>query len=134
PLPQPLANPGVASAVGDLFVIGGGPSAMSLATVSIYDPLTDTWASGSPMQVAKEAFVCAEVNGKIYALGGYHAQTDTRLDDAEVYDPLLDQWATLPPLPGPRADVAGVAVNNKVYVFGGLDNSASLTSTVFEFD
>jgi len=88
------------------------------------------------MNVAKDSFFTAQVNGKIYALGGNANNaniSNTALTDAEVYDPLLDQWTALAPLPTAEWDGACAAANNKIYLFGGTDGTNFVT-TVFEFD
>lgn len=134
PLPQPLYGAGAASALGQVFAIGGRTLSGSVVAVEAYNPLTDTWVNKAPMTLGKDSFVTAEVNGIIYAIGGYLAPTDQRVADVQAYDPLLDQWTTLSPLNHARADAAGAAVGSKIYVFGGYDGNPYYLDFVEEFD
>lgn len=65
----------VAASNGKLYAIGGhnttpGPVGGPLAVVDVYDPATDTWASGPPLQQSRAGLGAAIVDDKIYAIGG----------------------------------------------------------------
>ena len=57
-----------------IYVIGGtsddSQGISTGSTVLIYDPSTDTWSKGLGMPTYRFGLTAAEVNGKIYAIGG----------------------------------------------------------------
>jgi RNA polymerase sigma factor (sigma-70 family) len=59
-----------------IYAIGGNnngnQASPGLATVEIYDVLTDTWTKGADMQIPKWVFAASAVDGKIYSIGGFH--------------------------------------------------------------
>ncbi|KAJ1420178.1 Mediator complex, subunit Med31 [Sesbania bispinosa] len=59
------------------------------------------WSRLSDMNVARYDFACAEVNGLVYAVGGYGANGDS-LSSAEVYDPNTNKWTLIKSLRRPR--------------------------------
>ena len=88
------------------------PLVFSTSTVS------GTWASLSPALAARQEIGVAELDGKIYAFGGFGADQNT-LNTAEVYDPVTNQWAFIAPMPLALNHPAAAAVNGKVYIIGG---------------
>jgi N-acetylneuraminic acid mutarotase len=81
----------------------------------------------------------AELDGKIYALGGYPA-TRVYVATVQVYDARADRWAYGPPLPRPLHHPMAAAVGGRLYVFGGevsatgVANQGIYLDTVFAFD
>ena len=58
---------------GKIFAIGGyvdGLGDLSLSTVEMYDPKTDTWERKADMPTARTDPSTSVVDGKIYAIGG----------------------------------------------------------------
>ena len=94
---------------------------------------TNTWIEGTPMRVPRFEMSVADINGKIYAIGGvdineYLTQT------SEIYDPKLDQWSTAPPIPEP-VDHAGVAsYGGRMYVVGGFGENNAVTDSLYIYD
>jgi len=88
-----------------------------LSTVVKYDLSTDSWTSRADMPTARNFFGAANVNGKIYAIGG--APTPTAGTVVEEYDPVANSWTTKAPMPTSRYAVAAAPVNGKIYVMGG---------------
>jgi N-acetylneuraminic acid mutarotase len=82
----------VAEVNGKIYVIGGQDvSYVTLASVDVFDPATDTWASSASMNTSRAwTTAVAASNGRIYVIGGdennevYH---DRYLDTVEEYDP-----------------------------------------------
>lgn len=70
------------------------------------------------MNVARYDFACAEVNGKIYAVGGYGMDGES-LSSAEVYDPDTDKWNLIESLRRPRWGCFACSFDGKLYVMGG---------------
>ncbi|MDQ1316732.1 MAG: polymerase sigma factor [Candidatus Poribacteria bacterium] len=76
------------------------------------------WAVKTDMPTAR---VCAtaEVNGKIYAIGGTRDFEVTSLSTVEEYDPKTDKWVKKADMPTPRMYLTASAVNRKIYAIGG---------------
>ncbi len=74
PLPAPLSYYQAAALNGRLYVIGGFSRGAVTNTVYIYDPASNTWRAGAPMQQAR-----------IYIAGGYDGART--LDTLEIFTP-----------------------------------------------
>jgi len=60
-----------------------------------------------------------EVDGKLYAIGGYPIANAEGLKTVEIYDPETDTWEQKTEMPGPRFGGAAVIIGQKIYVIGG---------------
>lgn len=58
-----------------------------------------------------------EVNGLIFAVGGYNGST--RLDTMEFYDPSKDIWTYACSLSAPRSEAGVAYLGGSIYVIGG---------------
>jgi len=89
------------------------------------------------MPTARYSLNVAEVDGKIYAIGGYNGGY---LDIVEEYDPTTDTWTTKTSMPTARYDLGVVEANGKIYAIGGknddgnLDTVEEFTITTYELD
>ena len=76
-----------------------------------------------------------ELNGKIYAIGGWNGQV---LSTVEEYDPVNNTWREKADMPTPRCALATVVVNGKIYAIGGsADTPGKLNmplATIEEYD
>ena len=79
----------------------------------------NTWTGKAPMPTARSGFGLVEVNGRLYAIGGFNKQQSDFSAVNEVYDPVSDTWATKAAMPTHRVSFAMVAYEGKIYVFGG---------------
>ncbi|XP_027340119.1 F-box/kelch-repeat protein At1g67480 [Abrus precatorius] len=127
PMPGPAkAKFGVVVLNGKLLVMAGCSSIDGTAAVSAevyqYDSCLNSWSRLSNMNVARYDFACAEVNGLVYAVGGYGAEGDN-LSSAEVYDPDTDQWTLIESLRRPRWGCFACGFEGKLYVMGGRSSS-----------
>lgn len=123
PLQTPRSHPATVSYKGKIYVFGGGgPNFLSLDTIEIYDPESDTWSWGAPMPTHRSGAVAELVNGKVYVIGGGYKKPDGKfkfLPTVEVYDPEQDRWENGPDMLMPH-DYPGVAVSgNDIYIMGG---------------
>lgn len=75
------------------------------------------WTSMAPMPTARGGFGVAEVNGKIYAIGGLDGNAP--LNVVEEYNPTTNSWSTKTPMPTARSGFAIAVYKNKIYVIGG---------------
>ena len=134
---MPTARSGVSVSVVDrkIYAIGGSklktiqmPHGFSseseeLATVEMYDPITDTWTQKADMPTPKKTMTCV-VNGKIYAIGGWLTTHEKpHLETVEVYDPGTDTWAKAENMNCARCSAAIGVVNGEIYAIGGLGSS-----------
>uniref|UniRef100_A0A2P2J6A8 F-box domain-containing protein n=1 Tax=Rhizophora mucronata TaxID=61149 RepID=A0A2P2J6A8_RHIMU len=122
-MPGPVkAGFGVVVLNGKLLVIAGysvidGASSAS-ADVYQYDSCLNSWSKLSNMNVARYDFACAEVNGKVYVVGGYGMDGDS-LSSVEMYDPDTERWILIESLRRPRWGCFACSFGGKLYVMGG---------------
>ena len=134
---MPTARSGVSVSVADgkIYAIGGTktkkiqvPRGFSfeseeLATVEMYDPVTDTWTQKADMLTPKKTMTCV-VDGKIYAIGGWLTTNEKpHLETVEVYDPATDTWTKAQSMNCARCSAAIGVVNGEIYAIGGLGSS-----------
>ena len=94
------------------------------------------WSARAPLIEANSELALAEVNGKIYLLGGYPASRQTART-VQVYDIASDRWSLGPPLPQPNNHGMAAGANGKVYLIGGQTTDLSegpYVDTVYELD
>jgi N-acetylneuraminic acid mutarotase len=93
------------------------------------------WGMRAPLIQANSELALAEVNGKIYLLGGYPASRQTART-VQVYDIASDRWELGPPLPQPNNHGMAAGLNGKVYLIGGqtMADAPTYVDTVYELD
>jgi N-acetylneuraminic acid mutarotase len=93
------------------------------------------WGTRSNLLEANSEMAVAELDGKIYVMGGYPASRVTTRT-VQVYDVASNRWFFTTPLPIALNHQMPAAVNGKIYVIGGQTDSGntSFTNTVFEYD
>ncbi|KAL5973037.1 hypothetical protein ACLOJK_039844 [Asimina triloba] len=113
---------GVVVLDGKLLVIGGYSADSTSVFVSSdmyqYDSRLNSWGMLGKMNVARYDFACAEVDGMVYAVGGYGADGQS-LSCAEVYDPEKNAWTLIESLRRPRWGCFACGFEGKLYVMGG---------------
>lgn len=125
PIPEPAEEVYGIAAGGKFYVFGGlAPGWTPIGMVYEYDPETDTWTKKKNMPLASHHVAFAELNGKIYVMGGFvkPAKGPTAwvpIDNAWEYDPQKDTWKALAPVPTKRGSPNAAAVGGKIYVIGG---------------
>lgn len=98
-------------------------------------PQGGVWTIKSPIPTPRCGHAVVEVNGKIYAIGGF-ARQDTSYyycPTVEEYDPETDTWCQKTAMPTPRDGLVAAVVNDKIYAVGGRD-SVGYLSTNEEYD
>ncbi|KAL3501028.1 hypothetical protein ACH5RR_035477 [Cinchona calisaya] len=88
------------------------------ADVYQYDSCLNSWNKLADMNVTRYDFACAEVNGMVYAVGGYGMNGES-LSCAEVYDPDTNNWTVIESLRRPRWGCFAFGFEGKLYVMGG---------------
>jgi N-acetylneuraminic acid mutarotase len=115
---------GVAGSDGRIYAIGGiGDFEQVLASVEVYDPLSNTWSEVAPMVAPRTGLAAAVgTDGTIYAVGGNN-RTSTFLDTVETYDPSTGDWSSIAPMPTARRDLAAAASAvfgvGRIFALGG---------------
>jgi len=134
-MPTARANFATSVVNGKVFVIGGNRQLetgefgeLSLSSVEMYDPKTDTWERKSDMPTARSGVSVSVVDGNIYAIGGSQIKTiqvprgskyeSKELATVEMYDPVTDTWTQKTDMPTPRKTMTCV-VDGKIYAIGG---------------
>lgn len=86
------------------------------------------WSARSPMPTPRMELGVAEVEGIIYAIGGYSGST---LAVNEAYNPATDMWETKASMPTPRRLHVVAEANGKIYAIGGASftGESSCTAT-----
>ncbi|KAG0458037.1 hypothetical protein HPP92_022954 [Vanilla planifolia] len=123
PMPSTIrAGFGIVVLDGKLLILGGlsmdGGIQIASDDVFEYDARLNRWSKLAKMQVARYDFACTEVNGLIYAVGGYGFDGDS-LSSAEVYDPDKNIWTLIESLRRPRYGCFACSFEGKLYVMGG---------------
>jgi hypothetical protein len=93
------------------------------------------WGSRAGLLAANSEFALTELNGKLYAMGGYPASRVT-VRTVQVYDIATDTWQYGPELPQPNNHGMAASVNGKVYLIGGqlTADQEGYVNTVYELD
>ncbi|HZG46930.1 MAG TPA: kelch repeat-containing protein [Allosphingosinicella sp.] len=82
------------------------------------------WSMGAPMPLPRSEHAVAELNGKVWVLGGYPpGRLPSNL--VQVFDPATSRWSLGPTLPQPIHHTHVAAVGGKLYLIGGEINGAS---------
>ncbi len=96
--------------------------------VEIYDPTSNTWSSGAPMQQARAGETATPLSdGNVLVTGGVSAMFtgsagSGSIASTEIYDPQTDSWSALAPMHLPRAGhTATLLEDGNVLVAGGSD-------------
>jgi N-acetylneuraminic acid mutarotase len=89
----------------------------------------EQWQTRADMPTARQFLAAVEVNGKIYALGGYNG---TPLHTNEEYDPVTNTWQSRADMPTARFYLAAVAVNGKIYALGGANGTNLQTNEEYD--
>lgn len=125
PLLEANSEMAVVELDGKIYVIGGYPSTrVTVRTVQVYDPATDSWKIVTPLPRPANHLVSAAVGGKIYAIGG-QAKAGGRgaraefLDAVFEYSPAKDIWSPRAPMPTARSGGASAVIDGMIYVAGG---------------
>jgi len=95
----------------------------ALSELEIYDCLRDQWEFGSPLKVPRRNCASCELDGRVYAIGGFDGSKITA--SVEAYDARLKSWMMLDPLPTQRSSAVACAQGGKIWVMGGTNGAAS---------
>jgi N-acetylneuraminic acid mutarotase len=111
-----------------------GTTTDSTAPLDILSP--GTWIPLAPMPTARQEVAVAELNGRVFVIGGF-GEDDDPVATVEVYDPAADRWETRTPLPAPTHHAAAAVIGGRLFVVGGYSGgrvSWTPLRTVYEYD
>lgn len=92
------------------------------------------WNTRSNLLEANSEMAVAELDGRIYVMGGYPSSRIT-VRTVQVYDSALNRWSLTTPLPIPLNHAMPAVANGRVYLIGGqTDAGSAYTNTVFEYN
>ncbi|HEX2035178.1 MAG TPA: kelch repeat-containing protein [Chloroflexota bacterium] len=84
------------------------------------------WEERAPLPNPRNHLGAVTLGGKIYAIGGQHAENEgtSNQSTVNVYDPSSDSWSEAAGLPVPRGHIASstFVVNDRIMVIGGSIN------------
>ncbi|MGH6961460.1 MAG: kelch repeat-containing protein, partial [Dongiaceae bacterium] len=131
PLPRTLA-----SRRGEVEVaIGADEALANPVTIAPAAPASGRWGRRAGLLDPNSEIAVAELNGKIYVIGGYPSSRVT-VATVQAYDPAADRWERVTPLPRPLNHAMAASSGGKLYVIGGETASAGTTyvDSVYEYD
>jgi hypothetical protein len=109
--------------VGDKIYVMDGYD-RSLAPNEVYDPVTDSWSSKTPMPVVGSNYASAVLDEKIYVVASNnYALSEEDSARLLIYDAETDVWGEGTPAPsiilsGPAVATTGVMASRRVYALG----------------
>lgn len=112
----------VADLDGKIYVLGGYPSTrISVRTVQVYDPATDSWELTTPLPRPANHPMAASVDGTLYFIGGQVTNSGGGpfLDEVHAYDPATQTWTPRANMPTARSSGVAAVIDGKIYVAGG---------------
>ena len=89
------------------------------------------WTERAPMLLPRSEASIAELNGKVYFMGGYPGARITS-DSVQVYDSKTDTWELGPPLPIPLHHTMASVANGKLYIIGGEAGNPTAGQSVLQ--
>ena len=95
----------------------------SQGTPAAATPEVDGWAMGTAMPLARAEQAVAELNGKVWVLGGWPPGRLTS-SAVQIFDPATSRWSLGPSLPRPLHHTHAAAVGGRLYVIGGETDGA----------
>ncbi len=126
----------VAAVNGIIYVVGGfsAPSFSNLLDLTVsksveaYNPTKDKWTTKAPLPLGLHHAGAAELNGKLYVVGGFTAAGFSiwnPVNHVFAYDPGRDEWIARAGMPTARGGLAVVNFENKLYALGGYDGESN---------
>lgn len=92
------------------------------ARCEYYSPDQDIWVNCASAPRERYRFAAAEVNGKLYIVGGRDVM-DQIVTEVDVYDPVSDTWATPYVWEDATSDNGVFADGDDLYLVGGYDQN-----------
>jgi hypothetical protein len=127
--PMPVSRQKLATGVlnGKVYVIGGyDGNGNSTATVQVYNPTTDTWASAHSIPYAVNHNAAAVAGGNLYSFGA-------GAGEVFVYNPNNNSWGARASSHYVHSQTAAVGViSNNIYAAGGTGTPSQRELEVYD--
>ena len=161
----PAHHPAAVALDGKIYVFGGfvgRPGVrvwQPIASALVYDPAADSWKELAPMPTARGSACAVVVDGKIYVIGGAHANIPGKpgtepltvgappssavpqlvTGAVEEYDPPTNTWRARAAMPTGRNHFLAAAVDGKIYAINGrlgtsFVGASDVTDIVEQYD
>jgi len=88
------------------------------APAALADCPVGRWITLAPMPEARQELAAAELDGRIYSVGGLVG----RANRSDVYDPATNAWTTIADLPAGTDHAWAASLGGRLYVGGGTSN------------
>lgn len=116
---------------GRIYAAGGAGRVTPRDNFEVYESDIHRWRPVSPLPEGLERFGLAAADGRIWAAGGFSAQSGREpISEMWSYDPDGDLWQSETPMPAARAAFGMVAHDNRLYAVAGTGEPGG----VFVFD
>ena len=119
----PAQQPRVGFGARFLYMMGGERDGEGLSAVEIYEVQANTWTTGTPMPTGRSQQAAAELDGKIYMVGGHPANSNVT-----VFDQRTGTWSAVARMAQSRKASVAAVVGGKLYAIGGEDDDELLRS------
>ena len=96
-----------------VFIIGGRADEVTSSSTFVHED--NSWKEVAPIAEPREFHACAELQGKIYSIGGVSPSGTT----VEIYDPVASTWEYGPELPLPVHYAQAINYQDTLYLVGG---------------
>lgn len=128
PIPRGREHLAMVARDGLIYVAGGrvhGQASPELGSaLDIYDPVSDSWIAGNPLDPPRSGLNGANTSAGIVVAGG-ETPTDV-FDDVNLLDPATGEWIALPALPVPVHGVAVAALGGNLFSLGGSKSAGAI--------
>jgi len=131
---KPIAVSEIGAAVisGRIFVPGGRLDSGEVTDVlEIYDPVEDSWSTGSPLIKGLSAYAIATFEAKLYLIGGWDG--NEFVNSIFEYDSTRDTWQEVTQMITPRGYAGAAVAGGNILILGGYDGKEAL-STIETFE
>jgi len=88
PLPDDRELLAAAVVNGRLYAVGGRNFPVTVGTLEVYDPVTDTWSTKASMPTARGSVAAGVINDKLYAVGGLPGTSTLATNINEAFTPI----------------------------------------------
>lgn len=133
PLPIARSEVAVATLRDTIYVIGGYANGnVDQNLVEAFDTRAHAWREAAPLLRGLNHIGAVGYEGKIYTFGGFAAQNDAAVADANLYDPSTKRWTPIAPLPRPLGSVAVAILGNHIHLVGGRDTHCVRSHYVYD--
>ncbi|XP_031561493.1 kelch-like protein 28 [Actinia tenebrosa] len=102
-----------------VYVVGGCSADEVYQSGEKYDIENDQWVPIAAMNERRCYAAGANLRGKVFIAGGYHADEWVAYNSCELYDPETDHWDIITSMPIPRAACGVAQVDDDIFLFGG---------------